>query len=215
MWVARVSLNGEKALIGSRCKKFSVSISGYPVSIIKGKKLDLYAIYFVFGEEENVKQFLKDLRKDKRVVHLENKMNFVFSHIREPIKHSPAYDPSIIHLEPLRINEDGIEFWTIGSWNRKALLGFISLVEKSHEAKLLSIKKEFISNFFVLSMSPPLTHSQKKALELALRSGYYHYPREVDLKNLAQACSLSYATYHAHLRKAEYKMLSHLFGKLN
>lgn len=212
MWVAKIKFNGENAIIGSKCKQFNISISGYPVTNYhKNDCIHVYAFYFVFGDEENIKKFVRALKKDERVLYIECKDNFIISQIKEPQIYTKIYSHEIIHLKPLVIGSDGIEFWTLGSWNKKSLSDFIEIIEKTHQGELLSIKNEKINNFFILSMQPELTYKQKKAVELAIINGYYEYPRKIGLKKLAKLLNLSYSTYHAHLRKAEQKLLPFLF----
>ena len=212
MWVAKIKFNGENALIGSRCKKFNVSVSGYPVTSHHEKDfIYVHAFYFAYGDEKNIKKFVKDLKKDERVLQIENNENFITSKIKEPYNHSKIYSHDIIHLKPLTIDARGIQTWTIGSWNKESLNDFIELAEKIHNAELLSIKNEKIENFFMISMQPHLTKKQKIAMDLAIMSGYYDYPRKIGLEKLAKMINLSYSTYHAHLRKAEQKVLPFMF----
>jgi len=214
MWVAKIKLSGEKALIGSRAKKFNVSVSGYPISsFIKRGGIFVYLVGFVFGEERNKKRFIRDLKKDTRVLHLEGKGDFIIAQIKESLKVKAMYHHRIIHLQPVMINEEGFEFWTIGSWNRKDLEEFVKLVEKQYNGKLISIKQEKITNFSIVSVQPKLTNKQKKALELAIKYGYYEYPRKISLEKLAKMMNLSYSTYQAHLRKAEQKLLPFFFER--
>lgn len=216
MWVAKIKLNGENAIIGSRCKKFNVSVSGYPVSNFCNMDcIYTYAFYFIYGDEENIKFFIKDMKKDERVLHIENKGNFIVSQIKEPEKYKKVYSHDLIHLKPLIINRDGTQFWTLGSWNKKSLNDFIKLAEKVHNGELLSIKEEKIDNFSIFSMQPNLTIKQKKALETAIANRYYEYPRKTELKKLAKLRNLSYSTYHAHLRKAEQKLFPFLFENID
>jgi len=214
MWVAKIKINGEKALIGSRTKKFNVSVSGYPISsFIKRDGIFVYLVGFVFGEEKNKKGFIRDLKKDRRVLHIEGKEDFIIAQIKESLKVRAMYRHRIIHLQPVFINEEGFEFWTIGSWNRKDLEEFIKLVEKQYNGKLISIKQEKITNLSIVSVQPKLTNKQKKALELAIKHGYYKYPRKTSLEKLAKMMDLSYSTYQAHLRKAEQKILPFFFKR--
>ncbi len=216
MWVAKVEINGEKALIGSRCKKFSVQVSGYPVSFYEKKSgIYVYMVGFVFGEDKNVKKLINDLKKDKRVLHLEDNGNFVVGQIKEPLKFKPIYHHRIMHLEPVIIKDNGFELWTIGSWNKKELMDFVKLIQKTHKGKLLKIKQEKITNFSVISVSPQLTLKQQKAMELAIKNGYYDYPRKIGLEELAKLMKLSYSTYQAHLRKAEKKLMPFFFERSN
>jgi hypothetical protein len=61
-------------------------------------------------------------------------------------------------------------------------------------------------------VAPKITVKQRKALELAVHGGYYDYPRKITLEDLAKQMGVSYATYQAHLRKAEQKLLPALWA---
>lgn len=216
MWVARVKLNGEKALIGSRCKKFGVKWTGYPISTYRlNNSLYLYFIGFVHGPEENKKEFVKDLKKEKRIVNVEENGGFVIGKLKEPVKHVPAYHYKFIHIEPAYIQECGTESWTLGSWVKKDLIDFADLVEETHEGELLSIKMEKINDFGILSVQPKITKKQREAIELAANNGYYDYPRKITLEKLAKLMNLSFSTYQAHLRKAEQKLLPFVLNRMN
>ncbi|MEK6909955.1 MAG: hypothetical protein AABW61_02665, partial [Candidatus Aenigmatarchaeota archaeon] len=69
MWVAKIRINGEKTLIGSRAKRFRVTVSGYPISI-QEKKGGFYVHIagIISGNEKNKKEFIRDIKKDKRVL---------------------------------------------------------------------------------------------------------------------------------------------------
>ena len=54
--------------------------------------------------------------------------------------------------------------------------------------------------------------SEKKAFDIATNRGYYDYPRNAELKNLAQEMGVSLSTYREHLRKAEKKIIPHYRG---
>lgn len=214
MWVAKVKIDGEKALIGSKSIKYNILVSGYPISYyIKKDGVYVYLVGFLFGKEKDKKDFLKDLKKEERVLHIENKEDFIMAQIREPIKFKKIYHHRIIHLEPIIINEKGEEFWTVGSWNKQDLTEFINLFEKTHSGNLLSITQKKITNFSLVSLHPKLTLKQKEAMELAIRKGYYDYPRKIDVMNLSKLAKLSFSTYQVHLRKAEHKLIPFFFEK--
>ncbi len=81
-------------------------------------------------------------------------------------------------------------------------------------AKLIFIKEKQIKNISIIQQQPELTDKQKTALELAIKNGYYKYPRKIELKRLAKLMNLSYSTYQAHIRKAEQKLLPFFFDKI-
>ena len=120
---------------------------------------------------------------------------------------STAYNPSLIHYQPIIWHEDGWEEWTIASAERKDIEKLIKIGEKVYDLKLLQFVQKKIKNFGFMTILPELTDKQKKAIELAMEHGYYEYPRKIELKRLAKMSKKSLSTYQAHLRKAERKLL--------
>lgn len=214
MWIAKVKINGEKGRIGSRTKKFNISVSGYPVSFYTKKEgIYVYLVGFLFGEDKDKKKFINDIKKEKGILHFENKDNFIIAQILEPLKLKPMYSHEFLHLKPVIIDEKGYNYWTLGSWDKRSLTEFIDLVEREYEGELLSMTQEKITDFSILSMQPKLTSKQRKAMELAIKNGYYSYPRKTSIQKLAKLFDLSFATFHAHLRKAEQKLLPYFFNR--
>ncbi|WP_256298883.1 histidine kinase N-terminal 7TM domain-containing protein [Haloarchaeobius salinus] len=56
-----------------------------------------------------------------------------------------------------------------------------------------------------------LTDRQREVLEVAYRAGYFEWPRDSNAEEIAETLDISSATLHAHLRKAEERVLSELF----
>ena len=51
---------------------------------------------------------------------------------------------------------------------------------------------------------------QLKAIKLAIRKGYYKFPKQTSLKELSKEMKISKETYFEHLAKAESKILPFL-----
>jgi predicted DNA binding protein len=49
------------------------------------------------------------------------------------------------------------------------------------------------------------------AMELAIKNGYYHSPRNISVEQLAKLAKLSFSTFQVHLRKAEEKLIPYMF----
>jgi hypothetical protein len=58
---------------------------------------------------------------------------------------------------------------------------------------------------------PALTDRQRQALEAAFRAGYFEWPRESSAEEVAELLGIARPTLHAHLRKAECKLLTAFF----
>jgi len=214
MWVARIKIPGEKGSIGKRTKKFNVSIYGYPISSHKSSKgIYAYIMGVVVGEKENKKEFLKDWKKDEKMLHLDVDKDFILGQILESKELEAMYSHKFIHLKPIVIDEEGTNHWTLGSWDKQELIRFVEIVEKKYDGELKSIKQEKIGDFSFLSLHPHLTDKQKQAMDMAVKNGYYEYPRRTSVEKLARSANLSFSTFHAHLKKAEQKLLPFFFGK--
>ncbi len=214
MWVAKFKIDGSKALIGNIAKKHKISLSGYPFSSHETEKgLYVNFVAFLFGEEKNKKSFITELKKHPRTIQIEREKDFMILQLKEYLIHKSVYHHKIVHIEPIIIEEDGTEFWTLGSWNKKVLTDFIDVTEKIPGAEILKIFQKKITNFSILSIQPELTDKQKNAMELAIKNNYYKYPRKITIKDLAKIQGIAFSTFHAHLRKAEQKLLPFYFNK--
>ena len=84
----------------------------------------------------------------------------------------------------------------------------------SNLAKELScigdVKIERMGDFKRDISGPTLTDKQKDALAVALMNGYYSWPRNVGLKDLARAAKISRRSMQERLRRAEAKLFPNL-----
>ena len=211
MWIAKIKIKSEKTLIGSKAIKYNIVMYGYPISS-NAKKDGIYVHIAgsILGKEQDKKEFIKELRKDKEVLHFEEEADFILGQIKQPLKFKPIFNPEVIYLEPIIIKDDGYEYWTIGSWDKNELIDFIDVLEKYREGKLLSIQQKKATSVSIIKAHPELTKKQRQAIELAIKNGYYSSPRKIDVKELAKISGLSFSTYQVHLRKAEGKIMPFL-----
>ncbi len=208
MWVAKIKYRAEKALFGSFTLKHKVTLTGYPISSI-GRKKSIFSTVagVLFGEPRAKQAFLKDLKSDRRVLHLESRKDFVIALIKEPKWTAPFYDPLIIHIKPALVSDKADYIYELGSWKHEKLQNLITVLRKYRDATLLRFSEERISNITLLGLLPELTDKQKRALELAIKHGYYDYPRKSELAQLAKLMGNSLSTYREHLRIAEKKVM--------
>lgn len=212
MWTAKITFDGSKALIGSRTLKHKVNMFAFPLSYFYKKNHIIVNITgILLGQEKNKKAFIKDLKKSLRLINLEFNEDFFIGTIREPIFAKNLYNKDIIHLSPALIDENGNETINIACFNKKQLSKAIDTLEKSFKAKIHYIQEKKIKNISIMQENPELTDKQKQAMNLAIKHGYYNYPRKTDIQKLAKLSKLSFSTFHAHLRKAEQKLLPYFF----
>lgn len=212
MWVLKLKLSSEKQFIGKIAMKHEVSLTGYPLSYWKDKKwLYLVSAGFIFGEEKNKKAFIKDIKKQPEFVQLEANNDFLIAITKQPLFTEPVYNPKIIRLNPVFINKSGYHIWDLASFDRELLIKVINFTEKYLDAKILKFKQEKVSNISFTRLLPELTKNQKRALEIAINSGYYDYPKKTKMEDLAKKMNISYSTFQAHLKKAEGKILPYIY----
>ena len=212
MWVAKIKFDSEKTLIGSKAAKHKVNLFGFPLSFYYTKKwIIVHITGTIIGDEENKKKFIEDLKEEKRTVNLEFKNDFIVGTIKEPIIAKSIYDKDIIHIAPAFISEEGYEVMNVGSFDKNNLIKAAKLFKKHYNGELLSIQQKMIKSISVMKVHPDLTEKQKKAMELAIKNGYYKSPRKIDLQELAKKAGLSFSTYQVHLRKAEEKLIPYSF----
>jgi len=168
------------------------------------------------GEEKNIKNYIKNVKKDKRVKKLEVKKNFMVSLVIEKRTKirlktlKTLYNPKLIYIKPGINFPDGTEIWEIGSFDKKDLAKLISFIEKYYQGKLFFLKEIKIPKMFIPEIMPELTDKQHNAFKIASEKGYYEFPRKTNLHKLAKISKISRPTFEEHLRKAEIKLLGFL-----
>ncbi len=215
MWVAKLSyLQKPDHLLGSRTKKFGVSLTGYPVShSIKGGRLFVTIAGILSGSEPAKRQFLRDVVKDSRVVRMEVKGSFLITVVEHPVRIAPLYSPEIIHSKPIIVNEKGEYILEIASWEKEQLMAIVKGFQADNARLLWCVQKK-LSNIGVTYLMPELTAKQRRAAELAVARGYYEFPRKVTLAKLAKEMGISYSTFQFHLQNAEKKLIPMLLNKI-
>lgn len=209
MWILKLKLNYEKFFLGNLAVKHNVDLIGYPLSYYKDKNhLYLTTAGFMVGGEKNKKELLKDIKKRKELVKLERNGDFIINVTKQPLSAELVYDPKLIKPEPDFISREGYHIWGFGSWSKEPLMKIIKIARKYHKGKILKLKQEKLKSISFSTFMPELSKKQKNALELAIREGYYSYPRKIDVHELAKLMKISYSTYQEHLRKAEGKIIT-------
>jgi len=199
-----------------RAKKFGVYI--YLIShnkYVKGGKMFFTGSGFIEGAEKDKARFLRDVKKDRKLDHFETNKDFFIFEYSESARGkrgklvSVAYNPRIIFLKPVVVFDDGWEEWEVASIYKEDLSAFLSSAEKMPKInyKLFHLREQKIENVMIYSLLPTLTEKQKAVFLLAVREGYYGYPRKVTLKKLSKELKISLSTCQFHLAKAEAKLM--------
>lgn len=212
MWIAKIKYDSKKTLIGSNALKHNISVFGFPISNYKQAPwIFVNVVGTMFGNEANKNNFIKSLKKEKRVLDLEVNGDFVIGTIKDPDYMHSYYDKGVFHVAPAFISNEGYQIVSLGSFNRELLMKITDDLEKEYNGELLSIKNKNTKSISIVKMEPELTKKQKDAISLAIRKGYYNVPRKISVDKLAEIAKLSFSTFQVHLRKAESKLIPFFF----
>ncbi|MBR9703729.1 hypothetical protein GOV10_06825 [Candidatus Woesearchaeota archaeon] len=212
MWLAKYKIKHGNCLLTPLCTKHNVTDFVYLLNSWKTKKHFHYTeIHILQGTEENKKKFLKELKKQETIKKVEQTGNYIFTLNEEPPEkeyYTLPFDPRFIQTRPIAVKPDGFEYWELACWDKKPLMTVLEVPVFKVEIK--SLKKTKISDIFLPSIYPKLAPKQKVAIELAVKEGYYEYPREIDLEGLAKIANVKRQTIQENLRRAEKKLVPFL-----
>jgi len=169
--------------------------------------------HLLVGSTDSKKEYIKALKKDKRVKELDVNGDLTVELIEKKASdvdlsvYKAFYNPEIILSKPGFVDSDGWEYFEFVSWNRSAINKVINAVKKHYNGELLKLKKTSKYEIYMPKILPKLSKKQKGALSVAVKEGYYGFPRKKELKDLAKISKISFSTFREHLRKAENKMI--------
>jgi predicted DNA binding protein len=214
MWVAKVKLFDENCIFATRHKKFNIQSYEHALTHYKkGKAYFFMSCHVLLGDNDSKKKYIANLKKDKRIKKLDVNGDLTIELIKKKFSevdleaYNAFYNPEIIFTKPGFVDSDGWEYYEIASWNRKAITKIIKAVEKNYSGKLLSLKRTEKYELYLPRIFPKLSDKQKEALSIAVKEGYYEFPRKKELKKLAKQKKISFSTFREHLRKAENKII--------
>jgi len=211
MWISKLKIKHD-CTIGNRCEKFKCISYSLPLGNWHDKNFEYTSErHTLEGNEKNIKEFLKDLKKDKRVINVEiskNTLFFIGKRKKEKIP-SSHWNPKIFFIKPVFVDKSGYEYWEIASWKREVITDFIKGLEreKGLSLEIQKIQEVKLDDIHFPHVMPKLSPKQKRAFELAIEHGYYIFPRKIGLEKLAKTMKVSVSTFQEHLRKAEEKII--------
>ena len=212
MWKAVFEGKHKTCILAPLCKKYKITDFVYLVNAWEEKDSFYYSeAHILQGVEENKKKFVKDLKK--QVLKLERKGNFILTLEKKPnwmAAYMPLWDKRIIQTKPVIQKTDGTEHWEMACWDKQPLMQILERLPKEFEIKLKSITQTKIDEIFLPHFMPKLSDKQKNTIELAVKRGYYEFPRKVNLNDLSKELKISKSTVQQHLRVAEKKIIPFL-----
>ncbi len=201
-----------------RCARFKIASLGLPLERFKDNDLVQYPHFeSILGDEERLPMLVEDMKNDPSITSLEQEGAAIFFIHTLPVGEPhprKVQDRKVFFTKPIKNDEKGFEMWHLASWDEQALRNMIVALQKEHlEVEVVSLEQGKLDQLFTQSILPAMTESQRAALKLAAKRGYYNYPRKTELEILAREATLSLSTYREHLRKAEKKIFEDMFGK--
>lgn len=219
MWYLKFKLKHSDCIISPLAEKYDLNIEFYPLGhYLKGDFVYTSAIHTVKGKDDNIKKYLRDLKKDKRIQKIEiSKVIFTLAKEKATNKtYQAMYNSQLLYITPGFNSADGSEIWEIACWDRKPLVELINIMEKAPTTtyfEILKFEEKNIDDIYILKLFPELPKKQKQAITLAYKSGYYEFPKRTDLNKLAKASGISKSTFQENLKKAEAKLMPLLLRK--
>jgi len=213
MWVAKIRFKHD-CILGNRCEKFNIALQSVAPSVYnENERTVTSSMHYMSGNPKDMDSFISDLEKEKDVLKLERKGNMFMLLERADSKAVGFYTPKIIFIKPVLIDEKGFETWELGAWDKKELTDFIGNVKKvMPRVSLEKLALNKIDSVFFPKLMPNLTDKQKRAIELAIKNGYYESPKRIDLRKLAKLMGIALSTYQQHLQSAEEKLIPNIFS---
>ena len=221
MWLAKVSLFDPDCIFAVRNKKFG--LQSYEHTLTHYQKKGRYyfmSSHILVGNIKAKQDYIASLRKDKRVKNLDVNGDVTVELIEKKASdidlsvYKAFYDPEIIFPKPGLVDCDGWEYYEFASWNRSAINKVITAVKSNFDGQLLSLKDTDEYELYMPRVLPMLSPKQKEAVSLAVKEGYYEFPRRIRLEELAEISGSSFSTFREHLRIAERKLLPLMYRTL-
>lgn len=216
MWITRIKIKHD-CIIGNRCERFGVTTTGIPFNVFIEKGITYSPqIQTLHGNEDNIRQFIKNLKKDKRITNLEVEGNTIFLiEVRKEKIPATFKHEKLIFVKPVFVDKQGYEYWEVASWKKAILTEFISNIKKEiKSAEVLKIEQTKLTDIYFAHLLPKLTKNQKRAMELAFEHGYYSWPKRTDFGKLAEIMKVSVPTFREHLKRAEEKLMPDLIKSI-
>jgi len=212
MWLAKFKIKHKTCRLTPNCIKFKVTDNIYLLNSWEESNTFNYTeLHFLQGKEDNKKKFIAQIKKDAsfKKVDIEGDQIITLNSLpKTKNEYAPAFDPQLIFVKPWMVRSDGHEYWEVACWDKKPLMKIITIPDFDVEIK--SVKQIKRIDFFIPQLRPKLSLKQKEAIELAVKEGYYNFPRKIDLEKLARISKVKRQTYQENLRRAEKKLIPFL-----
>lgn len=210
MWIARLRNWHKDCIIRPRCVRYNVSDHVQLINSWTEESGFYYTeMHILQGEEKSVAEFIRDFRKDKSIIKFEQKGNHIITLNKKKALegyYSIVFNHKLIYVKPVLQRTDGYEDWHIACWTKEPIMDLMKI--PTFDMKLISIQQAKYTDLFLPQLMPKLSPKQKEAIELAVREGYYEFPKKTYLEDLSRTAKVKRQTFQEHLSRAEKKLIS-------
>ncbi len=211
MWILNLCIVHD-CVIGNRCRKFKCTSYSQPISNwYEGGYSFTTHLHTLHGPAALVKKFIADLKTEKEIMRMEVSKNTVFLIQRRKTDDviSAHYNPKIFSVRPVFVTAQGKEYCSFASWKKEILIEFLGGMKRNKKMDIVveRFQNTKLDSIYYPKVMPKLSERQLEAFELAIESGYYAYPRKIELQGLAKRMKVTTSTMQEHLRRAEEKLL--------
>jgi len=215
MWVIKFKVFHKDCAFSPLCKKYNVTDLIYLLGFTsKNNKFEWTNTHILDGDKKSIEEFINDLKEKKIIKKLEKFGNYLITLEEESLKKygifSPLFSKEIFYIKPIMIKPDGLEYWCLAAWKKSTLTKAFNASKSFGSSELLEIKESKIDKIFLPHITPNITDKQIQAIKLAIKRGYYKFPKQTNLEKLAKEMKISKETFFEHLAKAESKILPFL-----
>lgn len=211
MWVIKFKVFHKDCAFSPLCKEYNVTDLIYLLGFNSTKtKFQWTDTHVLEGSKENIERFVKGLKKRKVVKKIERFWNHLITFEEENLAKyrvfMPLFSKEIFYVKPIMIRPDGFEYWCLASWKKSTLIKAFDASKHFGTSELLELRETKIDKIFFPHITPNITEKQLKAMKLAIKEGYYQFPKKTNLEKLAKLSNVSKETFFEHLAKAESKV---------
>ncbi len=115
--------------------------------------------------------------------------------------------------------KNGIEYWSFLVRSNEHLSGITEKIKQLSTIKYMETENigfnntgPFLSDQLIQFLHSYLTQTQLDVVFIANRNGYYDFPHQITISELAEIMNISPSTLNQHLRNSEKKIMEFLFG---
>ncbi len=215
MWVAEFKVWHQGSALLELTRLYDASISIYYLNSYEedGREY-MFKVCMVYGKEKE--KLLRLAKNDERMQIIKVENDQIFYRVPSNYSfHHLLLDKTVFFLKPIYA-KGGWEYWTLAAMDKAHLTRLYHNIRKvGLKAKIgmLSLKQMPL-NFFTPALFTNLTALQKHAIDSAFKYGYYSYPREISVEELARKLKIPRSTLQEHLRKAEARVFSQVFSQI-